>query len=78
MFEGSLCKEWNGNDCSAVVRSDYKWPLFEYCHPDYDSSPSDQAKLTGGKDICGQRRVTGHAVIGKLNFIFDFLDRRRA
>lgn len=54
MFEGSRC---NG-DCSGLDRADYAFPVFEYCHFDYDSTGDDV-------DVCGDRTVTGLAVIGE-------------
>lgn len=63
-FEGSLCKEWHGDDCNSVSRSGIEFPMFEYCHPDYDSSAAGQEKFTGGNDFCPES-LTGHAVIGE-------------
>ena len=37
----------------------------QYCHPDYDSEPTSQDAYTGGVDICGDREIEGHCVIGE-------------
>ncbi|CAM9355064.1 unnamed protein product, partial [Choristocarpus tenellus] len=70
-FEGGRCNEAVEDDfsvpCSAIDRSPYTFPTFQYCHPNYDSS-SDSEVYTGGNDICGDRKVVGSAVIGKSVF----------
>ena len=43
------------------------FPIFEYCHPDYDSSAAGEEEYTGGNDLCGSRTVVGNAVIGGEN-----------
>lgn len=68
-FEGDLCHRDNEfaeaelGDCADASR-DYVSPYFQYCHPGYDSATDDN-KYTGGIDVCGDRAVTGMAVIGE-------------
>ncbi|CAN0083513.1 unnamed protein product [Ectocarpus sp. 6 AP-2014] len=61
MFEGSRCNDgfegYDGGECSGLDRADYAFPIFEYCHFDYDSSQEEF-------DACGDRTVTGLSVIG--------------
>ena len=67
-FEGSRCTEYSEEDygsCAGTDRSSYTFPAFEYCHYDYDSSPSSQDDNTGGSDICGDRSIVGNTVIGE-------------
>ena len=68
-FEGSRCTEYSQNTygpCADVDRSGFTFPVFEYCHINYDSSPSSEDVYTGGNDICGDRSVVGNTVIGEL------------
>ncbi|CAM9813863.1 unnamed protein product, partial [Laminaria digitata] len=65
-FEGSRCQEAQEDrdgDCQGASRNGFTFPFFEYCHPDYFSE-GDEDQFTGNQDICGDRRLTGHAVIG--------------
>ncbi|CAM9509059.1 unnamed protein product [Ectocarpus sp. 4 AP-2014] len=80
-FEGSRCQEAVEDNefnppCDGVSRSGFTFPLYEYCHPDYDSSTD--GVLTGGTDICGDRVQLGNAVIGgyvyRGNYFSDLLD----
>lgn len=70
-FEGSRCQSAQedrfDDSCSDLSRSGLVFPIFEYCHPDYDSSESDEGEYTDGQDICGARTVVGNAVIGEKN-----------
>lgn len=66
-FEGSRCQEAQEDrdgPCLDASRSGFTFPYFEYCHPDYYSD-EDEYEFTGDEDICGDRLITGHAVIGK-------------
>ena len=66
-FEGSRCTEYSEDDygsCVGADRSGFTFPTFEYCHYDYDSSPSSENDYTGGIDICGDRSVEGNTIIG--------------
>ena len=68
-FEGSRCTDYSENaygPCADADRSSFTFPYFEYCHVDYDSSPSSEDQYTGGNDICGDRSVVGNTVIGEL------------
>ena len=68
-FEGSRCTEFSEDTygpCADVDRSSFTSPVFEYCHVDYDSSPSSEDEYTGGNDICGDRSIVGNTVIGEL------------
>ncbi|CBJ28225.1 glucose sorbosone dehydrogenase [Ectocarpus siliculosus] len=82
-FEGSRCQEAVQDNefnppCDGVDRSDFTYPLFEYCHPDFDSTDADEQEFTGGADTCGNRFVVGNCVIGgyvyRGNFFSDLLD----
>eukprot|EP00752_Nemacystus_decipiens_P008421 g7527.t1 len=57
MFEGTRCndgyEDYPGDDCEELDRADYTFPVFQYCHFDYDSEYE-----------CGDRSVTGLAVMG--------------
>ena len=67
-FEGSRCTEYSEDEygvCADTDRSGYTFPIFEYCHFDYDSSISSEDDYTGGNDICGDRSVLGTTVIGE-------------
>lgn len=67
-FEGSRCQEAAEDrlgPCDGVDRSDFTFPIFEYCHPDYDSSVASEDAFTGGVDICAATTLRGNAVIGK-------------
>lgn len=63
MFEGSRCNDgfegYDGGECSGLDRANYAFPVFEYCHFDYDSSEEEF-------DACGDRTVTGLSVIGEF------------
>ena len=75
-FEGSRCTEYSEDaygPCADVDRSDFTFPVFEYCHVDYDSSPSSEDEYTGGNDICGDRSAVGNTVIGELAMILTWL-----
>ncbi|CAM9956915.1 unnamed protein product, partial [Ascophyllum nodosum] len=50
--------------CADTDRSGFTFPIFEYCHFDYDSSLSSEDDYTGGNDICGDRSIVGTTVIG--------------
>ncbi|CAN0441744.1 unnamed protein product [Pylaiella littoralis] len=66
-FEGSRCQqaqEDRDGPCLDADRSNFTFPIFEYCHPDFDSKDPDQADYVDGVDICGDRLITGSAVIG--------------
>eukprot|EP00903_Cladosiphon_okamuranus_P020570 g18881.t1 len=66
-FQGSRCEEATGGGdgaCAGTERSRFTFPVFEYCHPDYDSHTEYELDFTAGVDICGSRTFTGHAVIG--------------
>lgn len=52
--------------CVDADRSEFTFPMFEYCHPDYFSDDEDEADFIGGDDFCGDRLITGNAVIGTL------------
>ena len=72
-FEGSRCTEFSEDDygpCANADRSGYVFPIFEYCHFDFDSSPSSQEDYTGGNNICGDRGIVGNSVIGELALNF--------
>eukprot|EP00903_Cladosiphon_okamuranus_P016929 g15605.t1 len=61
MFEGSRCndgyEDYLGDDCAGLDRARYVFPVFEYCHFDYNSSVEEY-------DACGDRVVTGLSIIG--------------
>lgn len=66
-FEGSRCQEAQEDrdgDCAGRSRSGFTFPYFEYCHPDYNSDTAAEQEFTAGVDICGDRTLIGHAVIG--------------
>ena len=68
-FEGSRCTEYSEDTygpCADVDRSSFTFPVFEYYHVNYDSSPSSEEDYTGGNDICGDGSIVGNAAIGKL------------
>ncbi|CAN0318172.1 unnamed protein product, partial [Ectocarpus sp. 12 AP-2014] len=82
-FEGSRCQEAVQDNefnppCDGISRSGFTYPLFEYCHPDYDSTDADEEEFTGGAATCGDRFVVGNCVIGgyvyRGNFFSDLLD----
>lgn len=50
--------------CDGTDRSGYEFPIFEYCHPNYFSG-AEEAPLTGGENICGDRRLVGNGAIGE-------------
>ncbi|CAN0530076.1 unnamed protein product, partial [Ectocarpus sp. 12 AP-2014] len=61
-FEGSRCQEAVQDNefnppCGFVDRSGFTFPLFEYCHPGYDSTDANEQEFTGGADVCGNRVV---------------------
>ncbi|CAM9418052.1 unnamed protein product, partial [Choristocarpus tenellus] len=66
-FEAGRCNDAVEDDfpepCSAVNRSPYTFPTFQYCHPNYDSN-DDSDVYTDGQDLCGNREVVGSSVIG--------------
>ena len=67
-FEGSRCQEAQQDrigSCDGISRSGVTFPIYEYCHPDYDSTDEGEDVFTNGNDLCGARSVTGLAVIGK-------------
>lgn len=71
-FEGSRCQEAQEDrigNCATLSRSGLVFPIYEYCHPDYDSSTSSENEFTGGNDLCGARTVEGLAVIGEENIV---------
>lgn len=66
-FEGSRCQEAAEDrlgPCDGVDRSGFTFPIFEYCHPDYDSSVASEDAFTDGVDICAATTLRGNAVIG--------------
>lgn len=66
-FEGSRCQEAveaRLGPCDGVDRSGFEFPIFEYCHPDYDSSLASEDAFTGGVDICAAASIRGNAIIG--------------
>lgn len=68
-FEGDLCtseNEENLGSCDGADFSSYKSPYFQYCHPSYHSA-ADDSKYTNGVDVCGDRSVTGLAIIGEMS-----------
>lgn len=52
------CSEWRDPE----DRAPFTFPYFEYCHPGYRST---DAVNTGDNDLCGDRQITGKAVIGE-------------
>lgn len=67
-FEGSRCQtalEDRFGDCEDADRDSFTFPVFEYCHPDYDSTDPSEAAYLNNLDVCGTRSVLGLAVIGK-------------
>ena len=52
--------------CVDLDRSEFTFPIFEYCHPDYYSDKDSERDFVGDVDVCGDRLITGHSVIGKL------------
>ncbi|CAM9182128.1 unnamed protein product, partial [Laminaria digitata] len=66
-YEGSRCQsdvqERNGL-CKNLDRSEFTFPVFEYCHPDYYSDADGEDEFVGDVDVCGDRLITGHSVIG--------------
>lgn len=68
-YEGSRCQsdvqERNGL-CKDLDRSKFTFPIFEYCHPDYYSDADGEEEFVGGVNVCGDRLITGHSVIGKF------------
>ena len=68
-FEGSRCTDYSEGACGPCAdadRSSFTFPIFEYCHDGYDSSPSSEDEFTGGNDICGDRSVVGSTIIGEF------------
>lgn len=68
-FEGSRCQEAmeaRDGPCLDADRSGFTFPMYEYCHPDFNSDDADEADFVAGVDICGDRLLTGTAVMGKL------------
>eukprot|EP00903_Cladosiphon_okamuranus_P010392 g9830.t1 len=66
-FEGSRCQdehEDRDGPCDGADRSGITFPVFEYCHPDYYDDTDEEQAFTNGVDICGDRSLTGHSVIG--------------
>eukprot|EP00903_Cladosiphon_okamuranus_P006181 g6078.t1 len=66
-FEGSRCldeREDRDGPCDGADRSGITFPEFEYCHPDYYDDIDEEQDFTDGVDICGDRSLTGLAVIG--------------
>eukprot|EP00903_Cladosiphon_okamuranus_P006180 g6077.t1 len=66
-FEGSRCldeREYLDGPCADTDRSGITFPEFEYCHPDYYDDIDEERDFTNGVDICGDRSLTGLAVIG--------------
>lgn len=67
-FEGSRCQvaqiERDGT-CVGADRTGFTFPYFEYCHPGYLDDAAGEEALRGGVDICGDKRLTGNAVIGE-------------
>ncbi|CAM9766583.1 unnamed protein product [Scytosiphon promiscuus] len=68
-FEGSRCQEAVEDNefnppCEGIDRSGFEFSVFEYCHPDYDSSASEESVYTGGNDFCGDRYIEGTCIIG--------------
>ena len=52
--------------CSRDMdRSAFEFPLYQYCHWDYQST---DPVFTGGNDICGNREIEGNSVIGETGF----------
>ena len=75
-FEGSRCQEAQQDrdgPCAGADRSGFTFPLFEYCHPDFDSEAEDQQDFTAGVDICGSGMLTGSAVIGAYRVVDVFV-----
>lgn len=67
-FEGSRCQEAREDlhgPCDGTDRSNYEFPMYEFCHPGYFSDTPEEQALTDGQDICGTRSVVGNAVIGE-------------
>eukprot|EP00904_Undaria_pinnatifida_P003870 jgi/Undpi1/13484/HiC_scaffold_8.g03143.m1 len=67
-FEGSRCQEAEESrdgPCADADRSGFEFPFFEYCHVDYHSTSEGEDVFLDGEDICGDRTMTGHAIIGK-------------
>ncbi|CAN0049121.1 unnamed protein product, partial [Ectocarpus sp. 6 AP-2014] len=65
-FEGSRCQEAVQDNefnppCDGVDRSGFTYSLFEYCHPDFDSTDADEQEFTGGADTCGNRFICANA-----------------
>lgn len=52
--------------CRDLDRSKFTFPIYEYCHPDYYSDADGEDEFVGDVNICGDRLITGHSVIGKL------------
>ncbi|CAM9347041.1 unnamed protein product [Scytosiphon promiscuus] len=64
-FEGSSCQQLAIDEglypsCDDSVRSQYEFPVYQYCHPDTVAD----LDLTNGVDVCGDREVEGNAIIG--------------
>lgn len=67
-FEGSRCQEaveGEYGNCDGASRSEFTFPVYEFCHSDYDSSDPGEAVFTDGIDICGTRSITGSSIIGE-------------
>lgn len=80
-FEGTRCQEAvQGNKlnpmCEHIDRSEFEFPYFEYCHPDYHSDKASEREFTGNNDFCGDRLITGHAVIGTCSSMYGCARRK--
>lgn len=67
-FEGTRCQkavEERDGPCAGADRSGFEFPYYEYCHVDYYSDRASEYDALDGIDICGDRLITGHAIIGK-------------
>lgn len=64
MFEGARCNDgyegYPGDDCAGLDRANYAFPVFQYCHFDYDSSAEEF-------DACGDRSITGLSIMGETD-----------
>ncbi|CAM9453682.1 unnamed protein product [Scytosiphon promiscuus] len=74
-FEGSGCQQLAIDEglypsCDDSVRSQYEFPIYEYCHLTSESDPD----LTNGVDVCGDREITGNAIIGGFVYRGTYFD----